>query len=113
MSILLPVYNPARDLHGPRSAFGTFLLALGLVSGIIFTKGPSSFTFIYEHWPGIVTAALLNSILSAAYVYWASFKPGKLLALGGNSGNFIYDASYFIFCTSVADIFYSSSLAVN
>jgi len=73
------------------NAFGTFLLALGLVSGIIFTKGPSSFTFIYEHWPGIVTAALLNSILSAVYVYWASFKPGKLLALGGNSGNFIYD----------------------
>ncbi|KAI8446042.1 hypothetical protein BY996DRAFT_4596521, partial [Phakopsora pachyrhizi] len=34
---------------------------------------------------------LIISILQATYCYWSSFRTGKLLALGGNSGNFLYD----------------------
>lgn len=53
--------------------------------------GPSSFTILYDHWPGLVTAALVNSFVQAVYVYVGSFCGPKLLALGGNSGNVLYD----------------------
>ncbi|KAH6913207.1 C-14 sterol reductase [Coprinopsis sp. MPI-PUGE-AT-0042] len=73
------------------NAFATFLLALGIISGLILRNGPESFTFIYNHWPGLVTASILNSFIQAVWCYASSFRKGSLLALGGNSGNFIYD----------------------
>ncbi|EJD05126.1 ERG4/ERG24 ergosterol biosynthesis protein [Fomitiporia mediterranea MF3/22] len=73
------------------NAFSTFLLSLGLAFGYIFTNGPKSFTFIYEKWTGFVTASVLMSVAQGLYVYISSFGEGKLLALGGNSGNPIYD----------------------
>nr|QXU63178.1 sterol C14 reductase [Phellinus igniarius] len=73
------------------NAFSTFLLTMGLASGYIYANGPASFTFIYEKWIGFATASVLMSILQALYVYIASSAEGKLLALGGNSGNLIYD----------------------
>ncbi|ETW82092.1 hypothetical protein HETIRDRAFT_318728 [Heterobasidion irregulare TC 32-1] len=73
------------------NAFSTSLLALGLATGYIMRFGVQSFTFFYEHWVGFVTAALLNSILQGLLWYGLSFCQGKLLALGGNSGNPIYD----------------------
>ncbi|KDR79042.1 hypothetical protein GALMADRAFT_138002 [Galerina marginata CBS 339.88] len=73
------------------NAFSTFLLALGVTSGVILRYGPESFTFIYNKWVGLITASLIMSVVQAIYVYAISFKQGKLLALGGNTGNFIYD----------------------
>jgi len=73
--------------------FGTLLMALGIVSGYIIRNGPEAFTFIYHKWVGFLTAALLNAFVQAVYVYVASFRQGSILALGGNSGNIIYDAS--------------------
>ncbi|KAF9533733.1 ERG4/ERG24 ergosterol biosynthesis protein [Crepidotus variabilis] len=73
------------------NAFSTFLLALGITSGIILRYGPESFAFIYDKWIGLLTAALLMSFVQAAYCYASSFRQGALLALGGNSGNFLYD----------------------
>ncbi|KAF9476106.1 ERG4/ERG24 ergosterol biosynthesis protein [Pholiota conissans] len=73
------------------NAFSTFLLALGITTGLILRNGPEAFTFIYNKWVGLLTASLLMSFLQACYVYAASFRPGKLLALGGNTGNLIYD----------------------
>ena len=60
------------------------------------TIGYKPFIFIYDHWVGITTAAVVTSFAVATYVYSASFQPGKLLALGGNSGNFIYDVRILI-----------------
>ncbi|KAH7903421.1 ergosterol biosynthesis ERG4/ERG24, partial [Hygrophoropsis aurantiaca] len=73
------------------NAFSTFLLTLGITCGYIWRNGPGAFTFIYDHWVGLVTAALLMSVAQGLAVYLASFRPGALLALGGNSGNPIYD----------------------
>ncbi|KAF8643242.1 hypothetical protein AX16_009131 [Volvariella volvacea WC 439] len=73
------------------NAFPTFLLALGLTTGVIYRYGPQAFTFIYEHWVGFVTAAFINALIQSLYCYLMSFRKGKLLALGGNSGNIIYD----------------------
>ncbi|KAM6504397.1 ERG4/ERG24 ergosterol biosynthesis protein [Amanita muscaria] len=73
------------------NAFSTFLLALGIVTGLIVRSGPASFTFIYEKWVGLVTASVLMSVTQALWCYLSSFRQGSLLALGGNSGNPIYD----------------------
>lgn len=74
-------------------AFSTFLLALGVTAGVILRFGPESFTFLYDKWIGFVTASLVMSVAQSVYCYVASFYGDKLLALGGNSGNFIYDVS--------------------
>ncbi|KAI9263194.1 ergosterol biosynthesis ERG4/ERG24 [Phascolomyces articulosus] len=47
--------------------------------------------FVYDHWVGIVVASILFSYLISLFVYLRSFKPDALLALGGNSGNALYD----------------------
>ncbi|GBE84873.1 ERG4/ERG24 ergosterol biosynthesis protein [Sparassis latifolia] len=73
------------------NAFSTLLLALGLTSGYIWQYGPQSFTFVYDKWVGLVTAAILMSVVQGIACYAASFREGALLALGGNSGNVIYD----------------------
>ncbi|KAJ3878253.1 ergosterol biosynthesis ERG4/ERG24 [Lentinula edodes] len=73
------------------NAFSTFLLALGLVTGVIIRFGPEKFTFLYERWVGFATAAILMSIVQAFVVYAMSFREGALLALGGNTGNWVYD----------------------
>ena len=75
-------------------AFATFLLAIGLAVGHIYSSGPASFTLIYEKFVGFITASILMSVLQGSYCYLSSFREGKLLALGGNSGNFIYDVSW-------------------
>ncbi|KAL4402652.1 Erg24, C-14 sterol reductase [Malassezia pachydermatis] len=73
------------------NAMPTGAMALGIVCTYISLKGPKSFTFLYDHWPGFLSAALVNSIVQAIYVYVASFVGDKLLALGGNSGNILFD----------------------
>lgn len=56
--------------------------------------GPESFTFLYDRWVGFLTASLIMSIVQGVAVYVASFREGALLALGGNSGNPIYDVRF-------------------
>jgi Delta14-sterol reductase len=72
-------------------AFSTCLLALGLSTGYILRFGVESFTFFYDHWVGLTSAALSMSLFQGILWYALSFQEGKLLALGGNSGSFIYD----------------------
>ncbi len=76
--------------------FATFVCAMGIAVGMIVYQGVESFTFLYQKWVGFVTASLLLSIIQSVYVYLASFQPGKLLSLGGNTGNPIYDVWYIL-----------------
>lgn len=55
--------------------------------------GIEAFTWIYDHWVPLLTASLIMSTVQAVLVYVWSFYSGELLALGGNSGVFIYDVS--------------------
>ncbi|PVF94654.1 putative ERG24-C-14 sterol reductase [Serendipita vermifera] len=73
------------------NAFSTMLLALGITGGLIWSRGPASFTFIYNHWIGVLTGSFINSVVQATYFYLVSFRKGKLLALGANTGNHIHD----------------------
>jgi delta14-sterol reductase len=75
------------------SAFATMLLTLGITTGVIFKYGASSFTFFYHHWAGFITASLTMAFTQACYCYATSFIDGKVTALGGNTGNPLYDVS--------------------
>ena len=72
-------------------AFTTFLLTMGAVTGVIYRFGPQAFTFIYERWVGFITASIAMSVFQGIMCYIFSFRSSALLALGGNSGNPIYD----------------------
>lgn len=78
------------------AGFSTLLLALGLTTGRIIHAGAESFTFLYDHYLGLITASLVMSVAQAAWVQVNSYKGDpkkKLLAIGGNSGRFWYDVS--------------------
>lgn len=47
--------------------------------------------YVYDHYASFALASILFSYLISLYVYLCSFGPNKLLALGGNTGNPIYD----------------------
>lgn len=84
------------DFQSPRicTAFSTLLLTLGIVAGIIVRGGPESFTWIYEHFKGLITATAVYSFIQTAVLYYLSFRGDKLLALGGNSDSHIYNVRY-------------------
>jgi delta14-sterol reductase len=73
------------------NAFSTLVLSFAITAGIIATQGASAFAKLYDHWPGLVTASIVMSVLQAVYVYAVSFQGDKLLAKGGNSGNVLFD----------------------
>ncbi|WFD22666.1 Delta(14)-sterol reductase [Malassezia equina] len=85
----LPLRTGAK-LEYKINALTTGALALGIATGTIY-KRPDLFTVLYDHWPGLLTAAFVNSLVQAFYVYASSFMGNKLLALGGNSGNPFFD----------------------
>jgi hypothetical protein len=67
---------------------------MGLCIGYIYRFGPGSFTYIYEHWVGLVTASVVFSFVQASALYYLSFQgkeDEKLLAEGGNSESHIYN----------------------
>ncbi len=47
--------------------------------------------FIYDNYLALATASFVFSSVLAFYMYLKSFQPGALLAVGGNTGNAIYD----------------------
>ncbi|KAL0954525.1 hypothetical protein HGRIS_003492 [Hohenbuehelia grisea] len=73
------------------NGLATFICALCIAIAVIAIRGPESFTFFYDHWIGIITATIFMSVLQSLACYLHSFLPSKLLALGGNTGNPIYD----------------------
>ena len=70
----------------------TILLALAITAGICSQPGGIElYTYLYDHWIPLTSAALVNATFQAIFVYVNSFYSGELLALGGNSGVFFYD----------------------
>jgi len=66
-----------------------------VISHILFVVGYCYFkvpvTFVYDHYLALAMSAIVFSFALSVYVYVKSFTPGTLLAVGGNSGNVIYD----------------------
>ncbi|OWZ74451.1 hypothetical protein AYX14_00098 [Cryptococcus neoformans] len=70
----------------------TFLLALGLLTGVLVQpRGIQAFTWLHDHFVPLMSASLAMATFQAVWVYVWSFFSGELLALGGNSGNVVYD----------------------
>lgn len=46
---------------------------------------------IYDNYVGLVTVSIIVSALLSIYLYVSSFRPGRLLAAGGDTGYHIYD----------------------
>ena len=72
----------------------TILLCLAITAGIVSQPGGIElYTYAYDHWIPLTSAAMVNATFQAVFVYINSFYSGELLALGGNSGVMIYDVS--------------------
>ncbi|TIB02372.1 hypothetical protein E3P94_01160 [Wallemia ichthyophaga] len=73
------------------NALATLLMATGLAAGQILRAGPEGFTYFADNWIPLLTASLVMSIAQSVFCYVSSFTQGKLLALGGNTGNCVHD----------------------
>lgn len=81
----------------PATGLWTILLCLAVTAGIVSQPGGIElYTYAYDHWLPLTSAALVNATFQALFVYVNSFYSGELLALGGNSGVFIYDVSFLL-----------------
>lgn len=56
-------------------------------------SGLKPLEFAYDHYVGLAFASIIFSYAISLGCYLGSFGEGKLLALGGNTGNPIYDVS--------------------
>ncbi|KAG8955904.1 erg24, C-14 sterol reductase [Tulasnella sp. 424] len=74
------------------NALGALFMTLGLVGGMIYNNGPQTFTFIYEHYLGLITATFVWSYVQSILLYiWSFYGHPKVLALAANSGYHIHD----------------------
>ena len=66
-----------------------------LLAHVIFVVGYCAYkvpvSFVYHHYLAFASAAMLFSAILSVYLYVRSFRSGALLALGGNTGNPVYD----------------------
>ncbi|CEG81352.1 hypothetical protein RMATCC62417_15567 [Rhizopus microsporus] len=65
-----------------------------LIFGAIYflkSTGLKPLEYVYDHFASFTLGSILFSYLISLYVYLGSFGSNKLLALGGNTGNPIYD----------------------
>jgi hypothetical protein len=76
-------------------AFNSLICTILLTAAVFARWGDSPFLYIVDHYVELITASLIMSISQAVYCYGSSFQPGRILALGGNSGNVIYDVSLY------------------
>ncbi|CAO3663389.1 unnamed protein product [Umbelopsis ramanniana] len=68
------------------------LQALITMNAMMFRgAGINALGWVYDNYVSFCLASILTSFLVAGYVYYSSFKPGKMLALGGNTGTAVYD----------------------
>ncbi|KAI9027873.1 putative ERG24-C-14 sterol reductase [Hyaloraphidium curvatum] len=73
------------------NAWPTFVVTMALIPAVVYLYGLGPLVWIADHYVGLATASVLYSFAQAAYLYASSFGEGRLLAVGGNSGNVFYD----------------------
>lgn len=70
----------------------TFILTCGLTIGYLTRPGAiESFSWAYDHWCPLISTCLAFALIQNLYFWAQSYWSGELLALGGNSGYFVYD----------------------
>jgi Delta14-sterol reductase len=58
--------------------------------------GIGSLTFLYDHFLGLAFIAFITSLVLATVTHVLSFRGTPLLAVGGNTGNHVYDVRLFM-----------------
>ncbi len=81
--------------NGTRLKYNINGLHAFVISHVVFVIGYFIYglpvAYVYDHYLAFAVAAMVLSFLLSVYLYARSFRAGALLALGGNSGNFLYD----------------------
>ncbi|CAG8495955.1 3227_t:CDS:2 [Paraglomus occultum] len=85
------VLRNGKRLKYKQNGFDTLLLTLFVIAATLIVIGTGPFLFVFDHYIGLITASTIVSFAASIYVYLDSFEGDKLLALGGNTGNVIYD----------------------
>lgn len=67
-----------------------------ILSHILFAVAYFGFnapvSFVYKHYLSFAVSVMVLSVVLSMYLYLRSHRPNALLALGGNSGNALYDS---------------------
>jgi len=71
-------------------AFWLCLTAFVAIPAFV-NQSPHPLASLYDHYLEYITASMALSTVISVYCYAASFRPGELLAAGGQTGNPIYD----------------------
>ncbi|TNV78652.1 hypothetical protein FGO68_gene873 [Halteria grandinella] len=82
------------QLEYPFNGLLSSLVTLTIVLGIHFTdffNGKYNLDWIADNYLPLTTATVVFSVAQAIFLYAYSFSGKKLLAVGGNSGNYLYD----------------------
>eukprot|EP00887_Chlorella_sp_A99_P002849 scaffold6.g2849.t1 len=85
------VLHNGQRLSYKLNALQNLAVTLAAVLYFGFYKGSLPLDWVYDNYVALMTAAILFSTALAAYLYAASFAPGRLLAPGGATGYRLYD----------------------
>ncbi|KAG0746996.1 hypothetical protein G6F57_000432 [Rhizopus arrhizus] len=73
------------------NGFSSFHTTLFVALYFLKSTGLKPLEYVYDHYIGLAFASIIFSYIISFFVYFNSFGRNKLLALGGNSGNWLYD----------------------
>jgi len=71
-------------------AFWLCLTVFAFIPAFVNQK-PHPLASLYDHYLEYITGSMALSLVISVYCYAASFKRGELLAVGGKTGNVLYD----------------------
>ncbi|KAI9262688.1 ergosterol biosynthesis ERG4/ERG24 [Sporodiniella umbellata] len=69
----------------------TYVTLMTIACMVLSVTGLQPLTYVYDHYTGLVLSSILFAYTLSLFVYINSFYSNRLLALGGNTGNIIYD----------------------
>lgn len=82
------------DACPARAGFASLLASLAVVAGVTYTRGVEPLLYISDHWAELISASLAMSFAQACLVHAMSYRKGAMLALGGNTGNELYNVRH-------------------
>ncbi|GAA5825051.1 hypothetical protein JCM11251_006077 [Rhodosporidiobolus azoricus] len=73
------------------NGFATMMLTFAVIALWTWKRGPAALLYVPDHWPQLISAVIVFSYVQAWFVFFQSYVPGEMLALGGNTRNPFYN----------------------